>query len=168
VATEDAILVSNQSTGQQVLLAPGEASFVPSESAERRESMGQTATHLLRIALVPAEEAGEDGGDEMVLAGAPFAAPDGKRDVSLVAEQGLCTLRDSGRSITRTAGGSNGLPILVVVTEGEVQVMPPQGEPVRVAAGQALEVAPPVTLKSLRNTDRCSSYVVAVIGPRVP
>jgi hypothetical protein len=168
LAAEDAILVSNQTTGQQVLLANGEASFVPSESAEKRESMGPSATHLFRIALVPAEQAGDAGGDEMVLAGAPFAAPDGKRDISLVSEQGLCTLRDSGRSITRTAGDANGLPILIVVTEGQLQVMPHQGEPVQVNAGRALEVAPPVTLKSLVNTDRCSSYVIAVIGPRVP
>jgi hypothetical protein len=168
VAAEEAILVSNQSTGQQELLASGEASFVPSQSAEKRESMGAGTTHLFRIALVPAEQAGDDGGDEMVLAGAPFAAPEGKRDVSLVAEEGLCTLRDSGRSITRTAGDVDGPPMLVVVTEGELQVMPRQGEPVKVGAGRALEVAPPVTLKSLRNSDRCTSYLVAVIGPQVP
>src|SRR5262249_28624175 len=153
------ILVSNQSTGQQELLANGEASFVPAESAEKRESMGPTSTHLFRIALVSADQANDDGGDGMVLAGAPFAPPGGTRARSLVEEQGLCTLRDSGRSITRTAGDENGLPILIVATEGQLQVMPRQGEPVQLNAGQALEVAPPVTLKSLINTDRCSSYV---------
>ncbi len=168
VAAEDAILVSNRGTGQQALLAQGEASFVPIGSDERRESMGETATRLFRIALVPAEQAGEAAGDEMIHAGAPFDAPDGRRDVSLVAERGLCTLRDSGRSITRTAGDSNGFPILVVVIEGLLEVTPREGEPVRLDTGQALEIVPPVTLKSLLNTDRCTSYVIAVIGPRLP
>lgn len=168
VAAEDAILVSNRSTGQQTLLALGEASFVPAGSDERRESMGESATRLFRIALVPAEQAGEAAGDEMILAGAPFDAPSGRRDVSLVAERGLCTLRDSGRSITRTAGDLNGFPILVVVTDGTLEVTPREGDLVRLDAGQALEILPPVTLKSLLNTDRCSSYVIAVIGPRLP
>jgi len=168
VAVDDAILVSNRNTGQQVLLAPGEASFVPAGSDEKRESMGSSSTRLIRIALVAAEQAGDAGGDQMILAGAPFDAPTGKRDVSLVAERGLCTLHDSGRTITRTAGDSNGLPILVVVTDGQLEVVPRGAEPLTLNAGEAIQVPPPVTLKSLVNTDRCTSYVVAVIGPQVP
>jgi hypothetical protein len=168
LAAEDAILISNRSIGQQTLLAQGEASFVPAGSDERRESMGDTATSLYRIALVPADQANEAAGDELIHGGAPFDAPSGRRDVSLVAERGLCTLRDSGRSITRTAGDSNGFPILIVVTDGTLEIMPRAGEPVRLEAGQAIEISPTVTLKSLLNTDRCTSYVIAVIGPRLP
>lgn len=168
VAVADAILVSNRNTGQQILLAAGEASFVPSGSDEKRESMGPSSTRLLRIALVAPDRAGDAGGDDMILAGAPFDAPSGRRDIALVAERGLCTLYDSGRTITRTAGDSNGYPILVVVTDGQVEVTPRGGETLTLGAGEAVEVPPPVTLKSLVNTDRCSSYVVAVIGPRIP
>lgn len=80
----DALLVTDAATGTAFRLAPGEALFTPDGVSQRRESLGFGPMSYLRLALVPAAQASDAGGDRLRFAGPAFAAPSGRVTLALL------------------------------------------------------------------------------------
>jgi hypothetical protein len=69
------IQVTEQATGSAFRLEAHSAAFVAAGVAQLRESLVASAVDYLRLALVPAPEALESGGDRLLFAGRAFASP---------------------------------------------------------------------------------------------
>jgi hypothetical protein len=111
VALDQGILINDYTYGTQARLAADEAAFVGSGVSQQRVSLDGNNAPYLRIALVPANQANEAGGDTMVYAGDSFNAPDGRRDIDLlrdVLQDGEETLISAGEapSLIHVIGGS--------------------------------------------------------------
>ncbi|HEV2108125.1 MAG TPA: hypothetical protein VGR16_07670 [Thermomicrobiales bacterium] len=158
LAGEEALIVNDLSFGTQDRLAAGEASFVPSGVIQQRASAGSAAVDYYRIALVPAEQAGDAGGDELLFASDTFGGPSGGRDIDLV--------RDvlSPDEETDLAGGET--PSLLFVTSGEVTVEQDGDETLVLDAGEAGLVEGDATLTA--SGAQTAEFVVGVVGPEVP
>ncbi|MCC6314265.1 MAG: hypothetical protein IT337_09645 [Thermomicrobiales bacterium] len=159
VADRSAIAIYDPTTGAQTRLAAGEAAFVPSGVSEYRSALGATPVGYYRIALVPAEQATDAGGDRMVFAGTTFTAPVGRAfDLDLVRD-----VLDAG---DETSLPDTGTPTLILATAGTVEVQERNGVPTRLAAGQASAFSGPLVVSG--SGPRVSSFVAAVIGPEMP
>jgi hypothetical protein len=156
VATDDAILITDETTGSRLRIAPGEAAFSARGVIDRRESLGAGETPYLRFALVPVEAAQETSGGELLLAGEGFAAPEGEHDYDLV------SLRlDPGQAEQVTSA----FPMLVYVLDGEIETAGDGGDQSStVGAGEASVVDGGASISS----DEGAHVLVAVIGPSVP
>jgi hypothetical protein len=158
LADEDAIVVNDLSDGSQTRLAAGEASFVGNGIVQHRASLSDQTVSYYRLALVPAESASDEGGDQLVFAGDGFAAPDGNRDLDLV--------RDVLQADEKTSIDDSGNPTLILVTAGELEIDTGSGEPETLGAGDAAEFSG--TLDLTGALDGETAFVAAVIGPDVP
>lgn len=159
VADRAAIGVYDDATGAESRLAAGEALFVPAAASQVRWSLGAAPASYYRLALVPAEQAADAGGDRLVLAGDGFAAPVGRAfDLPLV--------RDVLEPQEETRLPDTGSPTLLLATEGAIDVRVGNATPVRLAAGQAATFAEPVVVVGAG--PRQSSFVAAFIGPEMP
>lgn len=112
------LLLTNEATGSTRRLSPGQAAFVFEGTMQRRESLGSSPASYLRIGLVAATEANDAGGDRLIFAGPPFAAPAGK--VTLNLER--IVLNEDDRTYVMPGLGQ----ALVLVEQGELDVE--QGE----------------------------------------
>ncbi|MDP9368809.1 MAG: hypothetical protein M3Q03_11130 [Chloroflexota bacterium] len=157
LADEEAIVVNDLSFGTQARLASGEATFVPNGVQQQRAALGDANTTYQRIALVPAENADDAGGDDLVFAGDAFNAPDGNRDLDLV--------RDVLDPDESTDLANTGFPALVMVIAGEVEVEADGEDPETVSAGDAATFEGDLTLSAVGETG--AIFVAAVIGPEV-
>lgn len=158
LADADAIVVNDVTYGTQTRLAPGEASFVADGVLQQRASLGDQTVNYERLALVPADAANDDGGDQLVFAGDGFAAPDGNRDIDLV--RGVLQQDDT------TSLDDSGYPVLILVTAGELEVSDGSGEPQTLTAGEAAEFSGDLDLTGTDSGE--TAFVAAVIGPEVP
>ena len=130
LADQEAILGYDQSFGSQTRLAAGEASFVPTGSLQRRSSLTGQPTPYYRIALVPAAQALDAGGDRLVFGGDAWNAPVGEQfDIDLLRD---VVNPNEASSIPATNGAT-----LVLVTSGTVEVEANGSAPVRLETGQA-------------------------------
>lgn len=156
VAEPDGVHVVDVSAGTQERLAPGEASFVPESASQTRASLTDAETSYLRVALVGEADVNDPGDDELVFAGAPFAAPGGLRDIDLLRD----VLAQDEKS--QIVGGD--YPVLVVVTAGAVEI-DAGGQPVELQTGEAAEFSGDISVRGLQEE---SSFIAGVIGPEVP
>ncbi|MGH2557698.1 MAG: carboxypeptidase-like regulatory domain-containing protein, partial [Thermomicrobiales bacterium] len=111
------ILTTVSETGRALEFGPGEAFYVADDSTTKRESLGDGAVPYYRIALVPAAEASDPGGDTLVVAGEPFEL-----------------FGDSSSEVVRAVGGtvsdgaaiafSTPYPAMLLVLEGSVSILP--------------------------------------------
>jgi hypothetical protein len=156
LAAEDAILIDDQTTGLLHRLAPDEAAFVVDGALQRRLSLGPGPTAYYRISLVPAEQATDGGGDELIYAGDAFAAPAGLRDIDLVGGE---------VGTTPVSLDPGGFELLLFVTDGAVLVRLAD-EGVSVEAGNAVVLSGgPADV--VANGSGQASFVAAIIGPDV-
>lgn len=158
LADEEAIVVNDLSFGTQARLGTGEAAFVPNGVQQQRAALGDADTTYQRIGLVPAEDADDAGGDDLVFAGDAFNAPDGNRDLDLV--------RDVLDPDESTDLGDSGFPALIMVTAGEIEIEADGADPETVSAGDAATFEGDLTLSAVGETG--AIFVAAVIGPEVP
>ena len=157
------IVVSDLSFGTQTRLAAGEAGFVANGVQQQRASLGATPAPYYRLALVPAEDATDPGGDTLLFAGDAFAAPvaqgGGGFDLDLVRD-----VLDPDEE-TELRGAAS--PTLVLATAGTIEVETADGAPpVALAAGEAATFEGDLIL--LGAGSGASTFVAAVIGPEVP
>jgi hypothetical protein len=152
VATEGAVLLTDDPSGARALLDEGEATFTGEGAVQLRESLEDTATPYLRIGLVEASEANNGNGDDVLFAGNGFDAPDGDYEVALT---GVKLAADESASV------ASEFEALVVVTEGEVTV----GDGEVIGAGEATVVDGDVQLQT---EDDAARVYVAAIGSEVP
>lgn len=156
VATDDALLLTDESDGAMTRLARGEAAFVGDGVNQRRESLGNGSTPYWRIALVPADQAEDAGGDTLVYGGEGFAVQAEARDMDLVAAK-----LDGKKSTTVESE----FPVLVVVANGTASVAPASGgDAVTLDRGEATTIDGSVELTAEKSGTR---VLVAVIGPQV-
>ena len=161
LAEEDAVLINDSSFGTQTRLATGEASFVAEGVQQQRLSLGDTATDYYRIALVGTDQAGDDGGDDLIFSGDGFAAPDGRRDLDLV--------RDVLDPREETEIADAGTPVLIVATSGEIEVLEAgadEDDAVSLEEGEAAEFEGDLTIAAIGETG--AIFVAAAVGPEVP
>ncbi|MEJ7762641.1 MAG: hypothetical protein WKF80_07595 [Thermomicrobiales bacterium] len=157
LADEGGVLVNSLTFGNQARLAPGEAAFVSSGAFEQRASVTGSSVGYYRIGLVPAENAADTGGDDLIFDGDAFDAPSGNRDIDLVGGE---LAPDDEADLS---SGDN--PALLLVTAGEVTIQGGSDE-VTIAAGDAATIEGDVTLVS--SGAQSASFVAAVIGAEVP
>lgn len=79
----DPMSFTDEETGTAFRLNPGEAAFTADGVSQKRESFGDRAVGYLRIALIPAADAGDAGGDRLRFAGSPFDLAPGRRSLTL-------------------------------------------------------------------------------------
>jgi hypothetical protein len=157
IAESDALLLTDESDGARVRLAPGEAAFVDDGTSQRRESLGSGNSAYWRIGLVAAGDAQDAGGDTLVYGGDAFAVPAGDRDLDLVAA------RLDAKQATTVASA---FPVLVIVASGTATVSPVAGgQGTDLDRGEATAVDGSVKLTSSKNGTR---ILVAVVGVSVP
>lgn len=161
LADRAALVVDDAGSGTQARLAPGEALFVADGANQRRASLDGADAPYYRLALVPAAEAADAGGDRLVFASDPFSAPAGRAfDLDLV--------RDVVAPNEESTLPATGAQTLVLATAGTIEVEAGEAGslPVRLAAGQAAAFDGEIALFGVG--ERGGSFVAAVIGPEVP
>jgi hypothetical protein len=162
LATEGSILNADAATGQRTRLAVGEAVFVPDQAEQVRASLGGAAVAYDRIALVPAANAQDAGGDTLIFDDDAFAAPSGDRDLALVRD---VLFRDEITPIDDT-----GTPILILATTASVTVKTVDGPKQTLKAGESatFDGGVQVSPGPGAGLDDGASFVAALIGPEVP
>ncbi len=158
LADQDAFLINDLSFGTQARLAAGEATFVPSGVQQQRIALGDAAAAYYRIALIPAGDADDAGGDDLIFSGEGFAAA-GNRDLDLV--------RDVVAADDEAQLADTGFPTLVLATAGSIEVETADGAaPTTLAAGEAAEFEGALSITTTGAEE--ATFVAAVIGPEVP
>ena len=158
LADRGAIVLDDADRPGRARLAAGEAAFVPGGIREQRSSLGDAAVSYYRLALVPAADADDAGGDRLVFAGDAFPAPQGDEfDLDLV--------RDVLEPDEETELPDSGSPTLVLATAGTVE-LDAGGDPVAIAAGEAATVDGGFSVTGAGRT--AASFVAVLIGPEVP
>lgn len=151
VATDDALLLTDQADGRRTRLAAGESAFSVDGIMEMRESLGAAASPYLRIGLVAASDASDPNGDTLVYAGDHFASPSDDRDIELVAVR----LKANEKTTIQSD-----FPALVVVLTGSVTA-----SGTNLAAGDAATLDGAIKLEA---TAAGTRVLVALIGTQVP
>ncbi|MBA3450228.1 MAG: hypothetical protein H0T18_03335 [Chloroflexia bacterium] len=139
------------------LLAPAEAAFREA-GPSRLTPIGDRPAGLFTIDLT-APEAADDAGDGIpVFASAPFAAPDGPREIDLV--------RDLLEPDETTTVIGNEAPVLVLITLGAIRVEATDGTAESLRVGEAATFSGDVVLTAEGQAP--STFVAAVIGREAP
>ncbi|MGH2534580.1 MAG: hypothetical protein ACRDJW_20140 [Thermomicrobiales bacterium] len=182
LATDEPVLLSNEtaegSLQDVALLAPGEAYLVADGTRQARASMGDVTITYLALELVPANIADRVGTGTLLFTSDPFVPPPGARDIDLV--RNILVLGESGFL------PNTGQDVVVLATEGAVDVVPSGGGGRTLQAGEsaifsgdlqitavqpvvAARRAPVAALTApLAQESGVAAYVVAVIGPEIP
>jgi hypothetical protein len=108
------LMVTDEATGSQTRLAPGEAALVGGGKSQRIASLGNGPQAFLRLELVPAARAGDAGGDRLLFEGPVFDAPGGPVTLSLSRAE----LRDGERLGLPPGAGET----LILVEQGAVDL----------------------------------------------
>jgi hypothetical protein len=157
-ARSDAILIIDEQTGSQIRIAGGEAAFLPADSSRELVSLGDEEAAFIRIALVPAGDAGDEpDGATLVFASDPFDAPEGLRDIDLVGS----TLEMGSIRIP-----SPSAPTLIYAVRGDLAVRL-DDKNTDVNSRKAASLGPG-TPQVTDGGDIEASFLAAVIGPEIP
>lgn len=159
VADEGPIVVSDEASGDQVRLGPGEATLVRAGTAQRRASTGDEPFAYYAVELVPADAADEVGSGTALPASDPFAPPAGHRDLDLVRD---VLEEDEEASLP---AGEAGAPTAVLVTAGTVQIETGDGVPLAFQAGDAAAFDGALTITASGAAG--GAFVAATIGAEV-
>jgi hypothetical protein len=144
------LLVTDQTTGARLRVASGEGTFLFPGQLVQLSTFGPPDEFTF-IELTPASD-GVSAGEE-VFASRPFVPEPGVRDLDLVRE-----VLDAGDESELSAGAGQ---TLVFASNGSVTVTAEEGEPVSLAAGEAVALDGALTFST--ETDG-SAYVAAYIG----
>jgi len=159
VADQGPIVVTDEASGEQVRLGPGEGTFVQAGTAQRRASTGENPVAYYAIDLVPEDATDEVGGGTAVFASEPFAPPAGHRDLDLVRD---VLAEDEEASLP---AGEAGAPTVVLVTMGTVQIETGDGVPLSFQAGDASAFAGGLTITASGRAG--GAFVAGTIGAEV-
>lgn len=158
VADEAPILITDEESAAQTLLAPGEAALVRPPATKRVVGLGEDDVAYYALDLVRTQDAGDAGDGEVLFASMAFPAPEGNRDLDLV--------RDVLAADEEGELSSSETPLLILATAGELEVLIGEStQGITLAAGEATSFAGDLTLRA--SGDEPASYVAAVIGPEV-
>jgi hypothetical protein len=166
LATTDPLLLTDEETGDQVRLGPGEAALVRDGTIQRRASLDGATASYLALELVPAAQANEsDVGTILQVWPADVAAP-GPHDIDLV----RTVLIGNEDALLSGTGETN----LLLVTEGPLEVGPPGEEGRSMLAGEALTFNEELETRRAgvaAGADAADGprgvFVAAIIGPSV-
>ena len=162
LADQDALLINDATFGTQARLAAGEAVFVPSGVEQQRVALGDASTTYHCIALIPAADADDAQGDELLYAGEAFASPGENRDLDLLRD-----VLEPDEAAEFGLGGES--PALLFVTAGGIDVLPAADDtatPTALGAGEADTVRGDVVIRATGTAG--ATFVVAIVGPEVP
>lgn len=166
LATIDPLLLTDDMTGDQVRLGPGEATLVRDSTMQRRASLDDATAPYLALELVPAAQANEtDVGTILQIWPANIAAA-GPRDIDLV----RAVLIGNEEALLSGTGETN----LLLVTEGPLVVGPPSEEGRSMLAGEALAFNEELEVRRAVASDGGEAadgpqgvFVAAIVGPSV-
>lgn len=176
-AREESILLTSMDSGEPVdiaRLAPGEAFLVQGGTNQIRASEGDAPATYLTFELVPASQASSTGSGRLIWATSAFTAPDGQRDLDLVANR----LPTGAQTEIPFLGGQ----IAIVAVDGVLEVTTADGVITTLSAGEAEVFETGVTIVSGGNQSGSgvnafaphfqagsgeSIYFAAVIGQEV-
>ena len=160
LAAGAALLLNNFTTGTQARLAEGEAAFVQTGAFIQPVGLGSEAVEFYRIKLVPAAEAGDGFGSELVYGGEAFTAPVGNRDIDLVRD----VLEEDEE--TSLELGSAEAPAVLFITSGDIELQPDaDAGSTELSAGEAVEVSGEFSITAGAEG---ATFVAGVVGPEVP
>ena len=129
IASQGDLVITEQPGDRGVTVDEGEATFIPEAAVQQHASATDEGVPYLRIGLVPPVDAAYTAGAELVYAGEGFEAPEGERRLNLyryeLGEDDEVDIEDTG------------VPTLVVVTVGSVEVNARSGDPATLEAGEA-------------------------------
>lgn len=118
IAREESILLTNVDDNgvmtDVAYLAPGEAYLVPEGTSQIRSSLTDQPATYISFELVPADSADQTGSGTLLFTTSSFEAPDGLRDVDLVAN----VLGMGDESTIPYTGG----PVSVFATDGVIDI----------------------------------------------
>jgi hypothetical protein len=143
LAQDESILLINVVNGQMVdtaRLAPGEAFAVQDGTSQIRASMTDQPVTYLSLELVPEDQASSTGSGTLVFATDAFEAPEGMRDIDLVAN----VLSQGEEAQIPYSGGQ----IAILATEGTIDILPEGGAVSTLQPGQTSVFNGPVTVRS--------------------
>jgi hypothetical protein len=156
VADGATVAVQDEDGGTLGLLDDGEAVFLPSGKAGVLASHRGDAANLFEIALVAAEDAAA-GTTPGTVVGNAFAPPQGRSFEIELARNELSQNEEAFIPIS-----ASGAPTLFLVTAGTIQLTPPGGQPVELAAGQYALLTGEVTARGAGSD--LAAILVAAIG----
>jgi len=108
------LMLTEETTGSQTRLEPGEAALVGGGRSQRIASLGSAPQAYLRLELVPAARAGDAGGDRLLFVGPVFDAPAGPVTLTLSRAE----LGEGDRLSLPPGAGET----LILVEQGEVDL----------------------------------------------
>ncbi|MGH2562461.1 MAG: hypothetical protein ACRDJH_25665 [Thermomicrobiales bacterium] len=182
LATDEPVLLSNETADglleDVALLAPGESYLVADGTRQARASLGDATITYLALELAPANIADRVGTGTLLFTSDPFVPPPGARDVDLV--RNVLTFGESGFL------PDSGQSVVVLATEGAVDVVPSGGGGRTLQAGESAIFSGDVQITAvqpaveamrmpvaaltapLAQESTAAAYVVAVIGQEIP
>jgi hypothetical protein len=184
LATDEPILITEEEGENQfkdvARIAPGEAYLTLDNTRQIRASLSGQSTEYTSIEFVSPDRASDIGTGKLIYVSDVISTPSGQHDVDLVrnvlAQTDIANVPDTGGQI------------LVLATDGAIDILSQQSGDKRLAAGEsalfnaeALEIRPSEnsaygvptnqlgSLTNMLQTDSpTAGYVVVVIGPEVP
>ena len=160
VADGAPVVVTQEASGDQTRLAPGEALFVPQGARQRRAGLPDTPVGYYGLELVVAPDVAAAyslGNAALLFAGDPFLAPPGRRDLDLVRD----TLAPG--ETARLPGSA--APALLLVTDGAVRVQPVGGQTQTLRTYDAASLNGALNITATGGAG--ATFLAAVIGPAV-
>jgi hypothetical protein len=152
-------VIRNEVTLKRARLEPGEGYFMSAEDGYLRYALEDNGSVAWSIEYVSPDASDEDaGGDVIYKSEAIDQFPAGTRDLELIRNVLL-----PGES---SALPSHNSPVLVLATTGQVELSAGPDASVTLSPGDGLVL--PGDANVINNGDEAASYVVVVVGARVP
>lgn len=159
VADVAPFVVTNESDGSQVRLAPGEGAFVAQGARQQRTGLPEQPVGYYGLELVVAPDVAADyslGGAVLLGTSEPFLAPPGRRDLDLT--------RDVLAPGERGEVPDFGAPALLLVTDGAVTVRSDTGARQTIRTDEAASLTGALTITA---GDAGATILAATIGTEV-
>jgi hypothetical protein len=158
LADKDPILVTDGKSGDMTRLAGGEGLLVRSGVEQMRQSLREVETSYYALELVPPDQLDDIGAGTLVLASDAFDAPAGYLDLDLV--------RDVVAKGETSKIADQETPVLVLVTDGEVEAKTGNSAPIEIMSGEAQLLTGDIAISG--KGDGKATFVAAIIGPKIP
>jgi hypothetical protein len=164
LATSAPLLLTDQATGNQLRLGPGEATLVHDATIQRRASLDAEAAPYLAIELVPSSQAEQNDVGTVLQTWPADIAESGPHDIDLVRSVLIGT---EEALLPATTANS-----LLLVTEGSLVARAPGEEGRNLLAGEAMTFSDELEILQPAGNEAADGprgvFVAAVIGPSVP